>query len=114
VRGDIFIMCMFYCICCFILCLSLVLLAEKFLYIGCGNDAEIVLIGREAGSGTRDGFEDITDTKDKCDYRQELTSTGDVITTVASSSASFLASSPTRLAYSLPARTLRLYGIIFP
>ena len=49
-----------------------------------GNSAEIVLIGREAGSGTRDGFEDITDTKDKCDYRQELTSTGDVITTVAS------------------------------
>ncbi len=49
-----------------------------------GNDAEIVLIGREAGSGTRDGFEEITDTKDKCDYRQELTSTGDVITTVAS------------------------------
>lgn len=49
-----------------------------------GNDAEIVLIGREAGSGTRDGFEDITGTKDKCDYRQELTSTGDVITTVAS------------------------------
>ncbi len=49
-----------------------------------GNDAEIVLIGREAGSGTRDGFEDITDTKDKCDYRQELTSAGDVITTVAS------------------------------
>ena len=41
-------------------------------------------IGREAGSGTRDGFEDITGTKDKCDYRQELTSTGDVITTVAS------------------------------
>ena len=34
-----------------------------------GNDAEIVLIGREAGSGTRDGFEDITDTKDKCKYR---------------------------------------------
>ncbi len=49
-----------------------------------GNDAEIVLIGREAGSGTRDGFEDITGTKDKCHYRQELTSTGDVITTVAS------------------------------
>ncbi len=49
-----------------------------------GNDAEIVLIGREAGSGTRDGFESITDTEDKCDYRQELTSTGDVITTVAS------------------------------
>ena len=49
-----------------------------------GNDAEIVLIGREAGSGTRDGFESITDTEDKCKYRQELTSTGDVITTVAS------------------------------
>lgn len=48
-----------------------------------GEDAEIVLIGREAGSGTRDGFESITDTKDLCRYRQELTSTGDVITTVA-------------------------------
>ena len=48
-----------------------------------GNDAEIVLIGREAGSGTRDGFETITGTKDACKYRQELTSTGDVITTVA-------------------------------
>lgn len=49
-----------------------------------GSDSEIVLIGREAGSGTRDGFESITDTKDKCKYRQELPSTGDVITTVAS------------------------------
>ena len=48
-----------------------------------GNDAEIVLIGREAGSGTRDGFESITKTADACVYRQELTSTGDVITTVA-------------------------------
>ena len=48
-----------------------------------GNDAEIVLIGREAGSGTRDGFESITKTKDACQYRQELTSTGDVITTVS-------------------------------
>ena len=48
-----------------------------------GNDAELVLIGREAGSGTRDGFESITDTKDACQYRQELTSTGDVITTVS-------------------------------
>ena len=48
-----------------------------------GNDAEIVLIGREAGSGTRDGFESITDTKDACQYRQELTSTGDVITAVS-------------------------------
>ena len=48
-----------------------------------GADAEIVLIGREAGSGTRDGFESITDTEDACVYRQELTSTGDVITTVS-------------------------------
>ena len=48
-----------------------------------GNDGEIVLIGREAGSGTRDGFESITGTEDACKYRQELTSTGDVITTVA-------------------------------
>ena len=48
-----------------------------------GNDAEIVLIGREAGSGTRDGFESITNTEDACKYRQELTSTGDVITTVS-------------------------------
>ena len=48
-----------------------------------GNDAEIVLIGREAGSGTRDGFETITGTTDACQYRQELTSTGDVITAVA-------------------------------
>ena len=49
-----------------------------------GKDAEIVLIGREAGSGTRDGFESITNTEAKCAYRQELISTGDVITTVAS------------------------------
>ena len=48
-----------------------------------GNDAQIVLIGREAGSGTRDGFESITDTEGNCKYRQELTSTGDVITTVS-------------------------------
>ena len=48
-----------------------------------GSDVEIVLIGREAGSGTRDGFESITDTEDACQYRQELTSTGDVITTVS-------------------------------
>lgn len=49
-----------------------------------GNDAPIVLIGREAASGTRDGFETITDTKDKCKYSQELTSTGDVVQTVSS------------------------------
>lgn len=49
-----------------------------------GDDKPIVLIGREAASGTRDGFESITDTKDKCKYNQELTSTGDVIQTVSS------------------------------
>ena len=49
-----------------------------------GSDSEIVLIGREANSGTRDGFESITGTEDACKYRQELTSTGDVITAVAS------------------------------
>lgn len=49
-----------------------------------GADGPIVLIGREAASGTRDGFESITKTKDKCKYNQELTSTGDVIQTVAS------------------------------
>ena len=48
-----------------------------------GNDAQVVLIGREAASGTRDGFESITGTKEKCQYRQELTSTGDVITAVS-------------------------------
>ena len=48
-----------------------------------GADAPVVPIGREAGSGTRDGFESITKTAEKCAYTQELTSTGDVITTVA-------------------------------
>ena len=48
-----------------------------------GIDAEIVLIGREAGSGTRGGFEEIVGVEDACQYRQELTSTGDVITAVA-------------------------------
>ena len=49
-----------------------------------GNDAPVVLIGREAASGTRDGFESITGTEDACKYSQELTSTGDVVQTVAS------------------------------
>ena len=53
-----------------------------------GNDGEIVLIGREANSGTRDGFESITGTEDKCKYRQECTSTGDVITAVSSNPSS--------------------------
>lgn len=48
-----------------------------------GDNVEIVVVGREAGSGTRDGFESVTDTEDSCKYRQELTSTGDVITTVS-------------------------------
>ena len=49
-----------------------------------GNDLPVVLIGREAASGTRDGFESITGTEDACKYSQELTSTGDVVQTVAS------------------------------
>lgn len=49
-----------------------------------GSDLPIVCIGREAASGTRDGFESITDTKDSCKYAQELTSTGDVVQTVSS------------------------------
>ena len=48
-----------------------------------GSNAEIVLIGREAGSGTRDGFESIAKVNNACKYRQELSSTGDVITAVA-------------------------------
>lgn len=48
-----------------------------------GNDAPIVCIGREAASGTRDGFEEVTGTKDQCQYSQELTSTGDVVQTVS-------------------------------
>ena len=47
-----------------------------------GDDGEIVLIGREAGSGTRDGFESIMDVKDSCKYAQELTATGAVISAV--------------------------------
>jgi phosphate transport system substrate-binding protein len=48
-----------------------------------GSDGQIVCIGREAGSGTRDGFESITNSKDKCVLSQELTSTGAVIQAVA-------------------------------
>lgn len=47
-----------------------------------GMDAPVVLIGREAGSGTRDGFESITGTGESCVYSQELTSTGGVIEAV--------------------------------
>ncbi len=48
-----------------------------------GNNSPIVLIGREAGSGTRDGFEAAINARDSCQYRQELTSTGDIITSVS-------------------------------
>lgn len=48
-----------------------------------GSDGEIVLVGREENSGTRDGFESITDTEGACKYRQELTSNGAVLTAVA-------------------------------
>lgn len=48
-----------------------------------GKDGEIVCMGREESSGTRDGFESITGTGDACAYRQELTSNGAVLTAVA-------------------------------
>ena len=48
-----------------------------------GEAGTISCIGREAGSGTRDGFESITNTKDACKLDQELTSTGGVIEAVA-------------------------------
>lgn len=47
-----------------------------------GDAGEIVLIGREAGSGTRDGFESIVGVADECKYAQELTATGAVISAV--------------------------------
>ena len=47
-----------------------------------GEAGEIACIGRESGSGTRDGFESITETEDKCQLDQELTSTGAVIEAV--------------------------------
>jgi len=48
-----------------------------------GTDAPIALIGREAGSGTRGAFEELTGTEDACRYAQELTSTGAVVTAVS-------------------------------
>ncbi len=54
-----------------------------------GPDSPVVLIGREAGSGTRDGFESIVDVKDACAYEQELTSTGAVIAGVAANPNAF-------------------------
>lgn len=49
-----------------------------------GQDEAIVVIGREAGSGTRDAFEELLDVADNCAYAQELDSTGAVLATVAS------------------------------
>ncbi len=48
-----------------------------------GSDAPIAFVGREAGSGTRGAFEELTGTEDLCVYNQELTSTGAVIAAVA-------------------------------
>ena len=47
------------------------------------------MIGREAGSGTRDGFESIVGVEDSCKYEQELTSTGAVMAGVASNPNAF-------------------------
>ena len=48
-----------------------------------GKDEQIVVIGREAGSGTRDAFEELMDVKDSCKYAQELDSTGAILAKVA-------------------------------
>ncbi len=49
-----------------------------------GEDMPIVVIGREAGSGTRDAFEELLEVQDGCKYAQELDSTGAVLAKVAS------------------------------
>lgn len=49
-----------------------------------GKDEAIVVIGREAGSGTRDAFEELLEIKDECKYAQELDSTGAVLAKVSS------------------------------
>lgn len=54
-----------------------------------GSDAPVVLVGREAGSGTRDGFESIVGVEDSCVYEQELTSTGAVMAAVAANPNAF-------------------------
>ena len=48
-----------------------------------GDNQPIVVIGREAGSGTRDAFEELLEVKDSCNYAQELDSTGAVLAKVA-------------------------------
>lgn len=75
-----------------------------------GQDLPIVLIGREAGSGTRDGFESVTKSKDACRYRQELTSTGDVITTVSQNPSAIGYASLASVKKSV--RTLSIDGVI--
>lgn len=52
-----------------------------------GKDEQIVFIGREAGSGTRDGFETIVKVKDECKYSEELTATGAIIGKVQANTA---------------------------
>lgn len=75
-----------------------------------GADAQVVMIGREAGSGTRDGFESITGTTDKCKYQNELTSTGDVIANVASNPNAIGYSSLSAVDQSVKA--LRIGGVV--
>lgn len=48
-----------------------------------GEEQPIIVIGREAGSGTRDAFEELLEVKDGCVYAQELDSTGAVLAKVA-------------------------------
>lgn len=48
-----------------------------------GNNQPIVVIGREAGSGTRGAFEELLEIEDMCAYAQELDSTGTVMANVA-------------------------------
>ena len=48
-----------------------------------GEDQSIVVLGREAGSGTRDAFEELLEIKDQCNYAQELDTTGAVLAKVA-------------------------------
>lgn len=47
-----------------------------------GQDQQIVVVGREAASGTRGAFEEILDIKDKCKYANELNETGAVVAKV--------------------------------
>ena len=48
-----------------------------------GQDAPIVVVGRESGSGTRGAFEELLEVEDVCVYAQEIDSTGGVLSTVA-------------------------------